>query len=108
MDEIDGELSRYDQVEVSLETLQGGVGSRIMGLALFLKNLFSQEKQPLHNSSLSKFTRVPRKSSKVLEPLGVVLSKHSRQEKDGVLEEASERCRKRVVFSDDLTVEVDG
>lgn len=108
MDEIDGELSRYDQVEVGLETSQRGVGFRMMGSALFLKNLFTQEKPPLHNSSLSMFTRVPRKFGMVLEPLGVVLSKHSRQEKDGVLEEVSERCKKRVTYSNDLTMEADG
>ena len=43
-----------------------------------------------------------------LDPLGVVLSKRSRQEEDGVLEEGSERCRKRVAFSDNLTVEAAG
>ena len=107
MDEIDGELSCFDQVENGVETLSSGVGSRMMGSAFFLKILFTQEKSSLHNPSLSKFTRIPGKSSKVLEPLEVVLSKHLRQEKDGVLEEGSERCRKRVVFSDDLTVEVD-
>ena len=41
LDEIDRELSRFDQVEDGVETLLGGVGSRMMGSALFLKNLFT-------------------------------------------------------------------
>ena len=75
MDEIDGELSCFDQVEDVFDSLQGGVGSRMMGSALFLKNLFTQEKSSSPTPSPSKFTRIPRKSSMVLDPLGVVLSK---------------------------------
>ena len=103
MDEIDGELSRFDRVEDGSDSLQGGVGSRMMGSAIFLKNLFTQEKSSSPTPSPSKLTRIPRQSGMVLDPLGVVLSKRSRQEEDGVLEEGSERCRKRVAFSDNLT-----
>ena len=84
------------------------MGSRMMGSTLFLKNLFTQEKSSSPTPSPSKFTRIPRNSSMVFDPLGVVLSKRLRQEKDGVLEEGSERCRKRVAFLDNLTVEADG
>ena len=38
----------------------------------------------------------------------MVLSKRSRQDGDEVLEEANERCKKRAVFSNDLTVEANG
>ena len=41
LDEIDRELSRFDQVEDGVETLLGGVGSRMMGSTLFLKKLFT-------------------------------------------------------------------
>ncbi|KAK9991527.1 hypothetical protein SO802_026512 [Lithocarpus litseifolius] len=95
LDETDGELSRFDQMEDGSVSLQGGVGSRMMGSALFLKNLFTQEKSSSPIPFPSKFTRIPRKSSMVLDPLGVVLSKRSRQEEVGVLEEGSERCKKR-------------
>nr|POE75834.1 hypothetical protein CFP56_05104 [Quercus suber] len=91
LDEIDGELSHFDRVEDGSNSLQGGVGSRMMGSALFLKKLFTQEKSSSPTPSPSKFTHIPRKSNMVLDPLGVVLSKRSRQEEDGVLEEG--RCR---------------
>ena len=78
LDEIDGELSRFDRVEDGSDSLQGGAGSRMMGSAIFLKNLFTQEKSSSPTPSPSKFTRIPRQSGMVLDPLGVVLSKRSR------------------------------
>nr|POE89688.1 hypothetical protein CFP56_38072 [Quercus suber] len=65
-----------------------------MGSSGFLKNLFTQEKSSSPIPSTSKFIRIPRKPSIVLDPLGVVLSKRSRQEEDGVLEEGSEERHK--------------
>ena len=43
LDEIDGELSRFDNVKFNLEIAQEGVGSRLVGLALYLKNLFTRK-----------------------------------------------------------------
>lgn len=40
LDEIDGELARFDHVEGGLESSQDEVGSRMVGLALLFKNLF--------------------------------------------------------------------
>ncbi|XP_030939934.1 uncharacterized protein LOC115964836 [Quercus lobata] len=106
LDEIDGELSQFDNVKGDLEIAQEGVGSRLLGLALYLKNLFTQEKSTSLNLNRHKFNQVPRKSCQVHAPLEVVLSKRSRQDEDVVLEEANERCKKRTIFSNDLT-EVD-
>ena len=108
LDDIDGELSRYEQVEVGLEASQGGVGSRMVGSTLFLKNLFTQEKPTLHNLTLPRFTRVPRKSSVAHKPLELVLSKRLRKDVDEDSEEANERCKKRAAYSIDLMVEADG
>lgn len=107
LDEIHGELSRFDNVKGDLEIAQEGVGSRLVGLALYLKNLFTREKSTSLNLNRPKFNRVPRKSCEVHAPLEVVLSKMSRQDGDEVLEEANERCKKRAVFSNDLTMEAD-
>uniref|UniRef100_A0A7N2LMQ7 DUF4283 domain-containing protein n=1 Tax=Quercus lobata TaxID=97700 RepID=A0A7N2LMQ7_QUELO len=107
LDDIDGELSRYDQVEIGLKASQGGVGS-VVGSTLFLKNLFAQEKPTLHNLTLPRFTRVPRKSSVAHKPLELVLSKRLRKDVDEDSEEANERCKKRAAYSIDLMVEADG
>ena len=56
LDEIDGEFSQFDNVEGDLEIAQEGVGSRLVGPALFLKNLFTQEKSTPHNLNRPKFT----------------------------------------------------
>jgi len=83
LDEIDGELSQFDNMEGDLEIAQEGVGSRLVGPALSLKNLFTQKKSTPHNFlNRPKFTRVPRKSCEVHEPLEMVLSKWSMQDGD--------------------------
>lgn len=60
------------------------MGSRLVGPALYLKNLFTQEKATSLNSNWPKFNRVPRKDSEVQAPLEVVLSKRPRQDEDAV------------------------
>lgn len=67
-----------------LEIAQEEVGSRLVGLALYLKNLFTQEKSTSLNLNWPKFNQVPRKSCEVHAPLEVVLSKRSRQDGDKV------------------------
>lgn len=65
MDAIDEEMATFDNLEKDKESdsvaQSGGVGSRVVGSALFLKNLFTQIEPSKQLPPKSKFTRMARK-----------------------------------------------
>ena len=92
LDEIDGELTRYDDMEEDtkgeLAVSQSWVGSQVVGSAFFLKNLFSQSEPGSKASKISGFTRIARKPGLSYDPLELVLAKRMRKEfKEDIEEE---------------------
>lgn len=117
MEEIDGELGKFDNIEGwSEEKLTSAnsvahtslVGSWVAGSAQFLKNLFVQNRPSKTPISKSKPTRVIRKQSFARKPIEVkklTLAKRLRQELDEDMEEKDSRMKRRASNNNDSTVE---
>ena len=84
LDEIDGELTRYEdmgeETKGELAVPQSWVGSQAVGSAFFLKNFFSQSKPGSKASKISGFTRIARKPGLSYDPLEPVIANRMRKE----------------------------
>ena len=93
MDDIENELTRFDNLGEGREgesaVQQGGMGSRVVGCAFFLKSLFTQTEPCKQSPSVTKFTRLSRTLSVSKELREPILSKHKRQNFVEEMEEES-------------------
>ena len=107
LDSIDEDLARYDTVEKgrgSDSVAQSrGVGSKVVGLAIFLKNLFTQTESCRHLPRNSKPSQVVRNS--ILGNIELCPAKHMRQESEEEWVVGSNCRKKRVVCFDNPTME---
>lgn len=93
MDEIDGDLTRYDdmweETEGELAVPQSWLGFQVVGSAFFPKNFFSQsEPSSKASNKILGFTRIARKPGLSYDPLELVLAKRMRKEfKEDIEEE---------------------
>nr|POF03750.1 hypothetical protein CFP56_06668 [Quercus suber] len=107
LDAIDEDLARYDTVEegggCDLKVQSGGVGSKVVGSAKFLKNLFTQTEPCRNILRNSKPSQVVRTST--FEPVVGCSAKCMRSDLEEVWTEGFDCKKKRVIFSDNPMVE---